>query len=99
MLSGLTQKFKNNTFNNRTILASTLAAGVLLDMFAGEAGEGEELEEETTAGYFYRYLYCSGMKFVRFLALEFISQNTNTRMYTRNIHMYIYITEKTFTSK
>ena len=62
-------------------------------MFAGEAGEGEGVEEETTGGYFYRYFYCSGGKLVRFLALEFLSQNTNTRMRIRSVrtHTYIYI--------
>ena len=31
-----------------------LAAGIVQDTFAGEAGEGEGGEEETTGGYFYR---------------------------------------------
>ena len=34
-----------------------LAAGIVLDTFAGEAGEGEGGEEEMTGGYFYCYFY------------------------------------------
>ena len=56
MLSGLTQ----NIINNEPILTSTLAAGIVQDMFAGEAREGEGGEEETTGGYFYCYFYRSG---------------------------------------
>ena len=37
--------------NNEQILTSMLAAGTVQDTFAGE---GEEGEEETTGGYFYR---------------------------------------------
>ena len=70
---------KDNTFNNEPILISTLAAGIVLDTFAGEAGEGEGVEE-ITGGYFYRY----------FLALEFLSQNTNTCMRIQNICTYTY---------
>ena len=62
---------------------STLAADIVPNVFAGE---GEEGEEETIGG-----LYHSGWKFFRYLALEFLSQNTNTRMRIRNIRMYTYI--------
>ena len=79
--------------NNEPILTSKLAAGIVQDIFAGEAGEGEGGEEEMTGGYFYRYFYCSGWKFFRFLAMEFLSQNTNTRMHIRNVHTYIYISK------
>ena len=34
-----------------------LTAGIVQDMFAGEAVEGEGGEEETTGGYFYCYFY------------------------------------------
>ena len=33
-------------------MRSTQAAGIVQDTFAGEAGEGEGGEEETTGGYF-----------------------------------------------
>ena len=36
---------------------STLSAGIVQDMFAGE---GEGGKEETTGGYFYLYFYSSG---------------------------------------
>ena len=95
MLSDLTPKIKIKLcfYNNEPILASTLAAGIVQDTFAGEAGESEGGEEEMTGGYFYRYFYCSGWKFFHFLALEFLSQNTNLRMHIRNIHTYTYIYE------
>ena len=64
-----------------------LAAGIVLDTFAGEAGVGEGGEEEMTGGYFYRYLYCSGP----FLSTEFLSQHTNMRMRIRNVRTYTYI--------
>ena len=34
------------------LLIIMLASGIVQDMFAGEAGEGEGGEEETTGGYF-----------------------------------------------
>ena len=47
--------------NNEPILiCSMLAAGIVQDMFAGEAGEGGGGEEETTGGHFYHYFYRSG---------------------------------------
>ena len=75
-----------------------LAAGIVQDTLAGKAGEGEGGEEETTGIYFYRYfyryfyhyIYHSGWKLFRFLALEFLSQNTNTRMRIRNVRTYTY---------
>ena len=66
------KKSCNNTFNNEPILTSMLAAGIVLDTFAGEAGVGKGGEEETTGGCFYRYLYSSGP----FLSTEFLSQQT-----------------------
>ena len=36
------------------MISSMLAAGIVQDMFVGEAVEGEE---ETTGGYFYCYFY------------------------------------------
>ena len=35
-----------------------LAAGIVQDTFAGEAGEGKGDVEETAGGYFYCYFYC-----------------------------------------
>ena len=43
--------------NKPKLLRSVLAAGIVQDTFAGEAGEGEGGEEETTGGYFYCYFY------------------------------------------
>ena len=54
MLSALTPKNQCTLIiliNNEPILTSTLAAGIAQDTFAGEAGEGEGGEEETTGGY------------------------------------------------
>ena len=50
--------------NNEPILSSMLAAGIVQDTFAGEAGEGESEggEVETTGGYFYH----PGRKFFPF---------------------------------
>ena len=65
-----------------------LAAGIVQDTFAGEAGEGEreakwrrlEATSTTRAG-----------KSSRFVAIEFLSQITNTRMRIRNERTYTYI--------
>ena len=47
--------------NNEPILIRSMqAAGIVLDTFAGEAGEGKGGEEEITGGYFYCYFYRSG---------------------------------------
>ena len=82
-------------YNKPILIRSMLAAGTVQDTLAGEAGEGEGGEEETTGGYFYCYFYwyfyCSGKKVLRFLALEFHSQITHARMRIRNTRMYIYI--------
>ena len=44
--------------NNKPILIhSMLAAGIVQDTFAGEAGEYEGGEEEITGGYFYCFFY------------------------------------------
>ena len=71
-------------FNKPIQIRSMLADILFQDTFAGEAGEGEGGEEETTGGYFYCYFYwyffCSGKKVFCFLALEFHSQNTPARM-------------------
>ena len=66
------------------MLTSTQAAGVVKDTFAGEAGEGEGDEEEMTGGSIYR----SDWKFFLFLALEFLSQNTNMCMHISNVRMF-----------
>ena len=74
--------------NNQPILSSMLAAGIVQDTFAGEAGEGERGDEvETTGGYFYHPARNSS----RFVAIEFLSQITNTRTRIRNVRTYIYI--------
>ena len=80
----------NNSFNNEPILTSTLAAGIVLDTFVEEAGEGEGVEEETTGGYLYRYFYCSGGKFFRFLALN-LYHKTLTRACVSEMYVYIHI--------
>ena len=61
MLSGLT---KINCILVIVILSSTLAAGIVLDTFAGEKLEKASTggEVETTGGYFYR----PGQKFFLF---------------------------------
>ena len=66
-----------------------LAAYIGKDAFTGEAGKGEEGEAEMTGGYIYCYFYRSGWKFFHFIALEFLSQNTNMRMHIRNRRTYI----------
>ena len=55
-----------------------LAAGIVKDTLAGEAGEGEV---ETTGGCFYHPAGNSS----RFVAIEFLSQITNTRTRIRNV--------------
>ena len=64
--------------NNKPILSSMLAAGVVLDTFAGEAGEGEPRrlsgDEATKA----------------FVAIEFLSQITNTLTRIRNVRTYVH---------
>ena len=67
MLSGLTKKtcILVIVINNEPILSSMLAAGIVQDTFAGEAGEvkaSEGGEVETTGGYFYH----RGRKFFPF---------------------------------
>ena len=62
--------------NNEPILTSMLAAGILQDTF------GRRLEATSTA---------HGRNSSVFLALEFLSQNTNTRMRIRNVRTYAYI--------
>ena len=52
---------KTKTINNEPILICFMqAAGMVQDMFAGEAGEGEKGKEEMTGGFFYRYFDHSG---------------------------------------
>ena len=64
--------------NNKPILSSMLAAGVVQDTFAGEAGEGEPRrlsgDEATKA----------------FVAIEFLSQITNTLTRIRNVRTYVH---------
>ena len=65
-----------------------LAASIVQDTFAGGAGEGERGGEvETTGGYFYHPAGNSSL----FVAIEFLSQITNTRTHIRNVRTYIYI--------
>ena len=63
-------------------------AVIVQDTFAGEAGESEGGEEETTGGYFYCYFYCgtftARVRKFRFLALELHSRITHTHMGIRN---------------
>ena len=65
-----------------------LAASIVQDTFAGEAGEGKwGGKVETTGGYFYHPARNSS----RFVAIEFLSQITNTRTRISNVRTYIYI--------
>ena len=43
--------------NKPILIRSMLAAGIVQDTLAGDAVEGEGVEEETTGGYFYCYFY------------------------------------------
>ena len=88
MLSGLTKKTLHFS-NNEPILSSMLAAGIVQDTFAGETEEGERrrrseddwrLPLTTRAG-----------NSSRFIAIEFLSQITNTRTHITNVRSYIYI--------
>ena len=81
-------------FNKPILIRSMLAAGIVQDMFAREAGEGEGGEEETTGGYFYCYstgTFTTQARKSLFLALEFNSQNTHAHMRIINRRTYIYM--------
>ena len=84
MLSGLT---KINCILVIVILSSILAAGIVQDTFAGEklekASAGGEVEATSTAR--------AGNSSCFVLAIEFLSQITNTRTRIRNVRTYIYI--------
>ena len=85
LLSGLTKK---TCILVIIILSSILGAGIVQDTFAGKAGEGEHGGEvETTGGYFYHPARNSS----RFIAIEFLSQITNTRTRIRDVRTYIRI--------
>ena len=60
-----------------------VAAGIVQNMFAGGTGDGEGGEERSTGCFFYHCFYRSGRKFFRFLAIEFLSQNTKILMRIR----------------
>ena len=72
--------------NKPILIRSMLAAGIVQDTFAGEAGEGKGGEEETTGGYCYIVLFLplrlESLPFLR--ALEFHTENTHTRTCIRN---------------
>ena len=91
MLSGLTKKtcILVIVINNEPILSSMLAAGLVQDTFAGEAGEGERGRR---SGDEWRLLLppWAGNS-SRFVAIEFLSQITNTRTRIRNVRTYVYI--------
>ena len=77
---------------NEPILSSMLAAGIVQDMFAREAGEGERGRR---SGDDWRLLLPPGQEILpissHFVAIEFLSQITNTRIRIRNAHTYTYI--------
>ena len=77
--------------NNEPILSSMLAAGIVQDTFAGEAGEGKRGRR---SGDNWRLLLQPGPEILPvFVAIEFLSQITNTRTRIRNvicIYTYIY---------
>ena len=87
MLSGLTKRtciLVIIVINNEPILSSMLAAGIVQDTFAGEAGEGERGRRSRDD---WRLLLPPGPDFV---AIEFLSQITNTRTCIRNVRTYTY---------
>ena len=78
--------------NNEPILSSMLAAGIVQDTFAGEAGEAGEGERGRQSGDDWRLLLPPGAgNSSRFVAIEFLSQITNTRTRIRNVRTYVYI--------
>ena len=88
MLLGLTQKIKNNTFNNEPILTSMLAAGIVLDMFAGKAEKARKSKRrrlEATSTLPLR------LEILPFLSTRILSQNTNMCICIRNVCKYTYI--------
>ena len=75
--------------NNEPIQSSMLAAGIVQDTFAGKAGEGEWGRR---SGDDWRLLLPPGPEILpRFVAIEFLSQITNTRTRIRNVRTYVYI--------
>ena len=78
MLSGLTKKtcILAIVTNNKPILSSMLAAGIVQERLLEKLEKTSEGgEEETTGGYFYHPVGNSS----RFVAIEFLSQITNAR--------------------
>ena len=63
-----------------------LAAGIVQDTFAGEAGEGERGRR---SGDDWRLRLPT--QAARFVAIEFLSQITNTRTRIRTVRTYVYI--------
>ena len=71
------------------LLSSMLAAGIVRDTFAGEAGQGEQ---GRISGDDWRLLLPTRAgNSSRFIAFEFLSQITNTRTRIRNVRTYVYI--------
>ena len=70
------------------LIRSMLAAGIVQDTFAGEAGEGEGGEEDMLL---LLVLLPLRQESLPFPTLEFHSQNTHARMRIRNRHTDIYI--------
>ena len=89
MLSGLTQKIKKVVIliNNEQILNSMLAAGIVPEcrihflekLEKAREAKRRRLEATSTA---------QAWNSCRFLATEFLSQVTNTRMCIRNVRTY-----------
>ena len=66
-----------------------LAAGIVRDTFAGEAGQGERGRR---SGDDWRlFLPTRAGNSSRFVAIEFLSQSTNTHTRIRNVRTYVYI--------
>ena len=75
--------------NNEPILSSMLAAGIVQDTFAGEAGEAGEGERGRQNGDDWRLILPPRPEILpSFVAIEFLSQITNTRKHIRNVHTY-----------
>ena len=81
MLSGLT---KNICILVIVILSSTLAAGIVQDSLLEKLGEAKWRRLEATSA-------TRTGNSSRFLAIEFLSQITNTRTRIRNVRTYVRI--------
>ena len=89
MLSGSILIILNN---NEPILNSTLAASIVQDTYAGETGKVEGGKEESTGGYFYRFLYCAlRLEILTFLSTSIsIAKHQHAHTYQKRPYVYIH---------